>query len=57
VKAKDIARDAIDLFLEYRDVHGYNEKDAKDRATFECDEGEYYRELDNPPEQRPESLD
>jgi len=47
VKAKDIARDAIDLFLEYRDVHGYNEKDAKDRAIFECDEGEYYRELDN----------
>lgn len=30
-----IANDAIDLFLEYRDKHGYNEKDAKTKALNE----------------------
>lgn len=28
----DIAREAIELFLEYRDKYGYRELDAKDKA-------------------------
>ena len=27
--------DIIDLFLEYRDVHGYTEDDAKEKVTLE----------------------
>jgi len=31
----DIAQGAIDLFLEYRDKHGYNEADARAKAITE----------------------
>jgi hypothetical protein len=33
------AEDAIDLFIEFRDVHGYSEEDAKTHALAEVWEG------------------
>ena len=34
-----IAEDAINLFIEYRDVHGYDEEAAKAQAISEVIEG------------------
>jgi len=34
----DVAEQAIDLFLEYRDVHGFPEKEAKEKAVYEFQE-------------------
>jgi len=42
MKASEIARDAIDLFFEYRDVHGYSEQEAKGKAVNEVQEYEIY---------------
>lgn len=30
-----LAGEAIDLFIEYRDCHGFDEKTAKDKALYE----------------------
>lgn len=41
-----IAEEAIGLFLEYRDVHGYDEEQAKDKAVQEVIQAEqeaFYR--------------
>jgi len=38
-EAFEIADDAIDLFLEYRDEHGYSEEDARRSAAVETAEG------------------
>lgn len=38
-EAFSIADDAIGLFLEYRDQHGYSEEDARMAATVETAEG------------------
>lgn len=37
--AHQISRDSIDMFLEYRDVHGYDEEAAKAKACVEMWEG------------------
>lgn len=34
----ELASDVIDLFLEYRDVHGCDEETAKARTIVECGE-------------------
>lgn len=36
---RQIAEDAIDLFLEYRDIHGYDEERAKAQAILDVIEG------------------
>ena len=35
MKLSKIAEDAINLFLEYRDVHGYPENEAIKKAVYE----------------------
>lgn len=35
-----LALDAIDLFLEYRDRHGYSEERARAAAALECQEAD-----------------
>ena len=40
----DIAKQAIELFIEYRDVHGYNEEKAKEAALIELLEYEAYKD-------------
>lgn len=37
-----VARDAIDLFLEYRDKHGHNEEGAKAAALNEFDDADHF---------------
>jgi hypothetical protein len=37
--AYQLADAAIDMFLEYRDVHGYSERDARHAASSEVDQG------------------
>ena len=39
----DIAKQAIELFLEYRDVHGYSEEKAKEAALIELLDYETYK--------------
>ena len=36
----DIAKEAIELFLEYRDIHGYSEEASKASALLEFVEAE-----------------
>lgn len=38
-EAEQLAKDAIGLFIEYRDKHGVNEFEAQARAVNECGEG------------------
>jgi hypothetical protein len=37
--AYQLADAAIDMFLEYRDRHGYSERDARHAAASEVDQG------------------
>lgn len=37
--AGQLADEAIGLFLEYRDVHGYSEANARTAAAFEVQQG------------------
>lgn len=39
MSAYRFADEAINLFLEYRDVHGYNEKDAQAAAARDTQDG------------------
>ena len=52
MKALDMAKQAIELFLEYRDVHGYSEEKAKEAALIELLDYETYIEtfLEKPSE-------
>jgi hypothetical protein len=40
----ELAEAAIDMFIEYRDCHGYDEDQAKGKAIQEVVEGEQARE-------------
>ncbi len=40
----DMAKQVIELFLEYRDIHGYNEEKAKEAALIELLDYETYKD-------------